>query len=147
MCNTSRERSLNNTAQKSVGNRGLYLTEAKRSILENKLKSAFEAEMSEAITKYFKLDYEGSFMHLERAHILGQSFIAPHVSSHWWMLKIGIRRRDMKEIFGQMTRIIASMLFSKIWIPIGNTGGANVSPFKPMPIPSDLKKFLEGEEA
>jgi len=115
--------------------------------LENKLKSAFEAEMSEAITKYFKLDYEGSFMHLERAHILGQSFIAPHVSSHWWMLKIGIRRRDMKEIFGQMTRIIASMLFSKIWIPIGNTGGANVSPFKPMPIPSDLKKFLEGEEA
>ena len=113
--------------------------------MESKLKSAFEAEMSEAITKYFKLDYEGSFMHLERAHILGQSFIAPHVSSHWWMLKIGIRRRDMKEIFGQMTRIIASMLFSKIWIPIGNTGGANVSPFKPMPIPSDLKKFLEGD--
>ena len=36
----------------------------------------------------------------------------------------------------------ASIVFSRIWVPLGNTGGTNVSPFKPMPIPDDLKRFL-----
>lgn len=111
--------------------------------MESELKNAFEAEMSQAIIKYYDEDYKDSFVHLERAHILGQSFIAPHTRSHWWMLKIGIRKKDVREVFGQMTRMLASILFSKIWVPIGNTGGANVNPFTPMPIPSDLKKHLE----
>lgn len=111
--------------------------------MESELKSAFEAEMSLAITKYYEADFEGSFVHLERAHILGQSFVMPHTRSHWWMLKIGIRRKDLKEVFGQLARIMASLLFSRIWVPLGNTGGTNVNPFTPMPIPSDLKKYLE----
>ncbi|RFA29999.1 hypothetical protein CAI21_08880 [Alkalilimnicola ehrlichii] len=28
-------------------------------------------------------------------------------------------------------------------IPAGNTGGANVSPFKPMPIPPDLAELID----
>ena len=114
--------------------------------MEAELKNVYEIEMSHAITKYHEEDYKGSFMHLERAHILGQSFVIPHTLSHWWMLKIGLRKTDLKEIFGQLTRILASLLFSRIWVSIGNTGGANVNPFTPMPIPSDLKKHLERAE-
>jgi len=29
------------------------------------------------------------------------------------------------------------------WVPIGNTGGANVSALKPMPIPADLAEYFE----
>ncbi|HEV3401169.1 MAG TPA: DUF3703 domain-containing protein [Acidimicrobiales bacterium] len=30
--------------------------------------------------------------------------------------------------------------------PLGNTGGANVSAFAPMPIPDDLRDLLEGRD-
>lgn len=111
--------------------------------MKDKLRKAFESEMSLAKNKYKLGQYDDSFYHLERAHILGQSYIIPHTQSHWWMLKLGWKRSDFKEIFGQMTRIIASIVFSRIWVPIGNTGGANVNPLKPMPVPEDLKKHLE----
>ena len=60
------------------------------------------------------------------------------------MLKIGFGRKDIREIFGQIIRMIAvfpASLFG--WVPVGNTGGANVSALKPMPIPHDLALFLE----
>ena len=84
-----------------------------------------------------------SFSHFERAHILGQSFIIPHTSSHWWMFKIGCRRKDIREIIGQVFRMVASILMSKLWIPVGNTGGTNVSPLKQMPLPDDLQKIFD----
>ena len=99
-------------------------------------------EMTQARTEYFKENYLASFSYLERAHILGQSFILPHTLTHWWMLKIGLRTNNFHEVFGQLLRIIASILFSRIWVPTGNTGGANVNPFKSMPIPDDLEKYL-----
>ena len=61
--------------------------------------------------------------------------------------KVGWLRRDRREgIAGQLSRIVAAALFSRIWVPDGNTGGANVSALKRMPIPEDLKSFLEGIE-
>jgi hypothetical protein len=107
------------------------------------LRRAFENEMSLAKKEYMASSYKGCFEHLERAHILGQSYIIPHTLSHWWMLKVGFKTRDFREIFGQLTRIIASIIFSRIWVPIGNTGGANVSPIKPMKIPQDLQAYLD----
>jgi len=59
------------------------------------------------------------------------------------MLKIGIRRKDFKEVFGQSLRIVAALVFSRAWVPAGNTGGINVSPLKPMPVPEDLRPLLE----
>ena len=32
---------------------------------------------------------------------------------------------------------------SIFWVPTGNTGGANVNPFKPMPVPDDLRPYLD----
>jgi hypothetical protein len=111
--------------------------------MQQKLKEAFCAEMDAAIHLYRKNHLDSACYHLERAHILGQSYVIPHSKSHWWMLKIGFKKRNFKEVLGQVTRIIASILFSKIWVPLGNTGGTNVNPLKPMPIPDDLKRFLD----
>ena len=84
-----------------------------------------------------------AFHHYERAHILSQRFTWLHIKSHLGMLHIGYLRRDLREMVGQCARIVAALMFSRIWVPIGNTGGANVSAMKPMPIPDDLKILLE----
>jgi len=110
--------------------------------MRQKLKNAYCLEMDEAIRFYELKELDSAFYHLERAHILGQSYIIPHTKSHWWMLKVGLKKHNLREVFGQITRIIASVLFSNIWVPTGNTGGANVNPLKPMPIPEDLKEIL-----
>ncbi|RXE95052.1 DUF3703 domain-containing protein [Pseudoalteromonas sp. PS5] len=107
------------------------------------LKLAFQAEMAATNRYYQHAQYSDCFYHLERAHILGQSFVIAHTQSHWWMLKLGYKTKNKKEILGQIARIIAAMLFSKIWIPKGNTGGTNVNPFKPMAIPDDLAQHLK----
>lgn len=112
-------------------------------IMQKKLKEAFNLEMNKATHFYQRNEFDSAFSHLERAHILGQSYIIPHTKSHWWMLKVGYKKHNFREVFGQMTRIVASILFSKIWVPLGNTGGANVNPLKPMPIPEDLKNVLD----
>jgi hypothetical protein len=84
-----------------------------------------------------------AFRHLERAHILSQRLTLRHVKVHWLMLEHGIVARDAREIFGQSVRILAAALFSRIWVPMGNTGGANVGAMRPMPVPDDLRELLE----
>ena len=48
---------------------------------------------------------------------------------------------------GQLLRILAAAFFSRIWVPIGNTGGANVPAMKPMHIPADLRAILGRDES
>lgn len=88
-------------------------------------------------------ELDRAFAHLERAHILGQRHTWLHVRSHVGMLGIAWQRRDVREIVGQLTRIVAAAAFSRIWIPEGNTGGANVSATQPMAIPDDLRAILD----
>lgn len=107
------------------------------------LRQAYEGEMTTAITRHNAGDLQLAFSHLERAHILGQSFPIEHARAHWWMLKVGWKRRDFVEISGQIPRIVGSFLFSRIWVPKGNTGRARVPGFKPMPIPEDLQALLD----
>ena len=105
--------------------------------------SAYHAEMQLAISARSQADFNRAFHHYERAHILGQKFTWPHVKSHLGMLQIGFLRKDVREMFGQCVRVVAALIFSKIWVPLGNTGGANVSAVKSMPIPEDLKRLLD----
>jgi len=112
-------------------------------VMRQKLKIAYCREMDEAIRFYELNELHSSFYHLERAHILGQNYIIPHTKSHWWMLKVAFKQHNFKDLIGQITRIIASILFSKIWVPTGNTGGSNVNPLKPMAIPDDLYEILK----
>jgi hypothetical protein len=93
-------------------------------------------------------DLAGAFQHLERAHVLGQSVTADHTRVHWKMLKIGWKRRDAREVFGQIIRIIGAATKTAFGIyPKGNTGGADVYFFKPMPIPEDLQAILDKSRA
>ena len=107
------------------------------------LKEKYDEELKLGRQAFDKKDISLAFHHFERAHILGQPHYGRHVQSHYWMLRIGLKNIDIREISGQIIRIIGSIgsLFGKY--PTGNTGGANVSPFKTMPIPEDLKPYLE----
>ena len=111
--------------------------------MKQDLKTAFHKEMAKARTYYVDNKLDLAFSHLERAHVLGQRYFKTHFLSHWWMFKVGIRRGDYREIFGQITRMMAVVpgyLFG--WVPKGNTGGADVSPIKPMAAPADLAPLL-----
>jgi hypothetical protein len=89
-------------------------------------------------------DLDGAFTHLERAHVLGQWHVGPHVLAHLGMLRIGWRRRDLREIVGQLLRIPGGAIGSAMGrVPRGNTGGARVSAFREMPIPPDLRDLLQ----
>ena len=109
-------------------------------------------KLSDAIRRESNLAHEAlsnddlalAFHQFDRLHVLGQYYTGWHVGSHIGMLRIGWRRRDAREVIGQIARIIAAALLSRIWLPRGNTGGANVSPFAPMAIPDDLRAILDG---
>ncbi|WP_417445621.1 DUF3703 domain-containing protein [Kangiella sp.] len=111
--------------------------------MSQSLKIAFAKELNKGKLLFSKGKFDKAFYHFERAHILSQPFYGRHVKSHWWMFRIGINRLDLRETLGQLIRIIGSAgsLIGKY--PVGNTGGANVSPFKAMPIPEDLKPYFE----
>lgn len=84
-----------------------------------------------------------SFRRLERAHVLSQVSTVAHVRVHWHMLVWGIRQGDIGEIIGQILRIVGAVTKTALgMVPLGNTGGANVSPFKPMPVPSEVAEIL-----
>jgi hypothetical protein len=106
------------------------------------LKNAFYQELEFGKSAFMKNDFKTSFYHLENAHILGQKHIIRHTISHFWMLSLGFKTKNRKEIFGQVLRMIASLLFTFIWVPKGNTGGANVSAIKKMVVRKELQKYF-----
>jgi hypothetical protein len=60
------------------------------------------------------------------------------------MLKFGIRIKSLKEIAGQIPRLLVGGVKSFVGvIPVGNTGGANVPPLRPMEVPADIKLLME----
>ena len=109
-----------------------------------KLRSAYESEMGEAESLRRAGELDAAFQHLERAHILGQQYVATHVRTHLAMLRIGVQRRDAREILGQIARVPAAAIGSALGVaPGGNTGGANVGFFTEMEIPPDLLALLD----
>lgn len=101
-----------------------------------------EAKAVKQALAYGELDE--AFRRLERAHILGQPWAGLHSWTHWMMLGVGWRRRDAREIRGQVLRLVAGGLLSWMgWLPVGNTGGADVPPKKPMPLPEDLAPLCQ----
>ena len=102
-----------------------------------------QRELDAADAGKLRGELSGSFENLERAHVLSQVSTREHVRVHWQMLVWAVRRRDPREIVGQVFRIVGAATKTAIGlIPTGNTGGSNVSPFKRMPIPEDLADIL-----
>lgn len=111
--------------------------------MNERIKQAFDAEMQAAREHYRRRDFDGAFRHLERAHILGQRSAWRHTRSHLWMLRLGWVARDWQEVRGQLPRILAALLLSRLWVPLGNSGRSRVSAIRPMPVPQDLRPYLE----
>jgi hypothetical protein len=107
------------------------------------LQTAYRVELDAGYVALESGDLAEAFRRFERAHILGQRRTRLHVRAHVGMLRVARRQGDKRGLLGQLQRIAAAALFSRIWVPKGNTGGANVSAFKPMPIPEDLQRILD----
>jgi hypothetical protein len=112
--------------------------------VKSKLKVAFESEMASAVHFIWVGRLEQAMRHLERAHVFGQYNVIPHVRSHWHMLRIALRRRAYGEGLGQVVRIILGALGSAVRIiPVGNTGGSNISMFARIPIDPELAGLIK----
>lgn len=103
---------------------------------------AYEQEVASADEALQREAFEAAFGHLERAHVLAQRMTGRHTYIHWRMLLAGLRRGDVREVVGQVPRIVASIPFSRLWVPRGNSGRARVSAYKPMPVPEDLRHLV-----
>jgi hypothetical protein len=110
-----------------------------------RLRAAWADEIDAARTARANGDDRSEWAHLERAHILSQPLAGPHVRTHAAMLAVALRRRDGRELVGQLFRIVVAAPGSATGkYPVGNTGGADVSAFAPMPVPDDLQPLLLG---
>jgi hypothetical protein len=109
------------------------------------LRSAFEAELAAARVAEAGGEARVAWRSLERAHVLSQPFAAPHLRVHLTMAAFAWRRSDVRELLGQLPRLLLAAPGS--WTgraPRGNTGGSDVGIFTPMEIPQDLQALLEG---
>lgn len=107
------------------------------------LKAHVDEELQLAKILLKKQNYKLAWRHLERAHVLAQAWPMEHTKTHWHMLRFGFRIKNTKEILGQIPRLLVGGVKSFVGeIPLGNTGGANVPPLKPMEIPQDLQTIL-----
>lgn len=111
----------------------------------DRLRMAWRHELAEARTARRARDTEREWAHLERAHILSQPMALPHTRTHARMLGHALRRRNRHETVGQVFRLLVAAPGSiSRRYPFGNTGGADVSAFEPMPIPANLTDLLRG---
>ena len=107
------------------------------------IRSYVERELSQAQQRDAQGDHAAAFVHLERAHILGQASTREHVRTHVHMLLWGVRQRKSREVAGQVLRIVGAATKTAFgFVPEGNTGGANISAFKRLPIPDDLARLI-----
>ncbi|MCY0998399.1 DUF3703 domain-containing protein [Myxococcus sp. MISCRS1] len=112
--------------------------------MEPKLRIHFEKELRQASEAEAKGHLQLAWHSLERAHILSQAHAWPHLQVHGAMFCFAWRRGNLSELAGQLPRLLLAAPGS--WLgraPLGNTGGANVGIFTPMPIPGDLQAIFQ----
>ncbi|MEL7148266.1 MAG: DUF3703 domain-containing protein [Bacteroidota bacterium] len=112
--------------------------------MPKKLKPYFDQELKEYDRHLKSGGLQLAWHHLERAHIIGQAYPYHHSYVHWKMLLFGFHIKDRKEIIGQIPRLLVGGVKSFVGkIPVGNTGGVNVPPLKPLPINEELLEIFE----
>jgi len=112
------------------------------------LRDAWSEELGAARDAKQHHDFPNEWSHLQRAHVLSQPMAGPHLKTHVAMLGCALRQRDAHEVAGQLFRLLVAAPGS--WTgryPVGNTGGSDVSAFRTMAIPDDLKAVLDGADA
>lgn len=119
----------------------MRFSKKRRELFLTAIRGAMEARRAGRLDDAFRL--------LERAHVIGQHGIGPHLLAHWEMLRVGWLRRDLREVAGQILRLALVVPGTAVGrLPEGNTGGADVSAFRPMQIDDALREELaEGDGA
>ncbi|ESU27110.1 hypothetical protein FLJC2902T_22180 [Flavobacterium limnosediminis JC2902] len=103
----------------------------------------FEKEIDLANMCLASDNFKDCWHHLERAHVIGQKYAYAHTYTHWKMLQFGFKIKSRKEIIGQIPRLLVGGIKSFVGhIPVGNTGGSDVSPLQPMEIPKDIQEIF-----
>ncbi|MEQ8364335.1 MAG: DUF3703 domain-containing protein [Cyclobacteriaceae bacterium] len=88
-------------------------------------------------------NYVLAWHHLERAHVIGQSYPFAHTYVHWKMLLFGVKIKSIKEIMGQLPRLLLGGIKSFVGkIPVGNTGGSNIPPLQSLPLSEEIKSIF-----
>ena len=72
------------------------------------LAERWATERTEARAAKRRGDVADEWRHLERAHVLSQPMAGRHVRTHVAMLGYGLRRRDRREIIGQLVRLVVA---------------------------------------
>lgn len=89
-------------------------------------------------------NHEKCIHHLGRAHILSQNSWFRHFYIHFLMFEYSWRRKDYKEVRGQILRMIVTIpghMLKKV--PKGNTGWSSIGLNQVLPIPTDLESILK----
>lgn len=112
-------------------------------IMPKSLKPYFRKELNDYKTALQMNDLQLAWRHLEKAHVIGQAYPFEHSYVHWKMFLFGIKIKDGKEIVGQIPRLLVGGVKSFVGkIPVGNTGGANIPPLKPLPIEEEIVEIF-----
>ena len=108
------------------------------------IRTALTDELAASQTAFDQSDPDSGWRHLERAHVLSQPWAMPHIRVHGVMLRRGFKTGDLREVFGQLVRIVVAGPGSLLRrYPVGNSGRARVSAMKLMPLEADLAALLE----
>ncbi len=108
------------------------------------LRGHIDREIALAAASEAEGDLASALGHLERAHVLGQAITVEHTRVHWRMLKLGLKMRSPREVWGQVIRIIGASTKTPLGIyPAGNIGSSRAWFFEQMPVPRDLQELLD----
>ena len=112
--------------------------------MPSQLEPYFEKELKAYFACMQNSNYQSAWRHLEKAHVIGQAYPLKHTYVHWKMLQFGIQIKSMKEVIGQVPRLLIGGVKSFVGkIPVGNTGGANIPPLKTLPIEQEILEIFE----
>lgn len=111
--------------------------------MPKKLQPFFKASVSAYSTAMKENNLTEAWHQLERAHVIGQAYPYEHSLVHWKMLVFGCKIKRVKEVVGQIPRLLVGGVKSFVGqIPVGNTGGANVPPMRRMPIQQEIQEIF-----
>jgi hypothetical protein len=104
---------------------------------------AYQHEIAMMKSALLARDEKAALRHVVRAHILGQRYLIPHLTSHAWMMRMAWKRGDTVDAMGQLRRLLFTFPAWLIgWVPVGNPGLTSVSPLRPVPMSQDLAVYF-----
>jgi hypothetical protein len=108
------------------------------------LRPYFDKELRAYYAALQENKLQQAWRHLEKAHVIGQAYPFQHSYVHWKMLQFGIKIKSLKEVTGQIPRLLIGGVKSFVGkIPVGNTGGANIPPLKSLTIDREIVEIFQ----